>query len=133
MTVLCSPQAALELSQRLHRGRFGWVFDADIKGFFDNIDHDWLIRMLEQRIQDRAFIGLIQKWLRAGMLEEDGEIVFPVSAKKPKVKERYKIFCCGSQRACVRRKALFEKICFGFLEYAKFGIRISSQNHTRLR
>ena len=72
-------KAALELSQRLHRGRFGWVFDADIKGFFDNIDHDWLIRMLEQRIQDRAFIGLIRKWLKAGILEEDGKIVFPVT------------------------------------------------------
>jgi RNA-directed DNA polymerase len=35
--------------------------------------------MLEQRIQDRAFIGLIQKWLKAGILEEDGKIVFPVT------------------------------------------------------
>ena len=75
-----SPQkAALELSQRLHRGRFRWVYDADIKGFFDNIDHDWLIRMLEQRIKDRAFIGLIRKWLKAGILEEDGKIVYPVT------------------------------------------------------
>ena len=62
-------RAALELSQRLHRGRFSWVVDADIKGFFDHIDHEWLLKMLEQRINDRAFIGLIRKWLKAGILE----------------------------------------------------------------
>ena len=72
-------QAALELSQRLHRGRFRWVFDADIKGFFDNIDHDWLMRMLEQRIDDQAFLGLIRKWLKAGILEEDGKVILPVT------------------------------------------------------
>ena len=72
-------RAALELSQRLHRGRFRWVFDADIKGFFDNLDHDWLMRMLEQRISDRSFLGLIRKWLKAGILEEDGKVILPVT------------------------------------------------------
>jgi RNA-directed DNA polymerase len=70
-------KAALELSQRLHRGRFRWIFDADIKGFFDHIDHDWLLKMLEQRIDDRAFLGLIRKWLKAGIMEEDGKIILP--------------------------------------------------------
>jgi len=72
-------RAALELSQRLHRGRFRWVVDADIKGFFDHIDHEWLMEMLEQRINDRAFLGLIHKWLKAGILEEDGRVVYPVT------------------------------------------------------
>ena len=72
-------RAALELSQKIHRGKFGWVYDADIKGFFDNIDHDWLMRMLEQRISDQAFLGLIRKWLKAGILEEDGKVVYPVT------------------------------------------------------
>jgi len=72
-------RAALELSQKLHRGRYRWVVDADIKGFFDHIDHEWLLKMLEQRINDRAFIGLIRKWLKAGILEEDGQVVFPVT------------------------------------------------------
>jgi len=72
-------RAALELSKRLHRGRYRWVVDADIKGFFDHIDHEWLMRMLEQRIDDRRFLGLIRKWLKAGILEEDGKIVYPVS------------------------------------------------------
>jgi RNA-directed DNA polymerase len=72
-------RAALELSQKLHRGRYRWVVDADIKGFFDHIDHEWLLKMLEQRINDRAFIGLIRKWLKAGILEEDGQVIFPVT------------------------------------------------------
>jgi RNA-directed DNA polymerase len=46
---------------------------------FDAINHEWLIRMLEQRIQDRAFTGLIRKWLKTGILEEDGKIVFPLT------------------------------------------------------
>jgi len=75
-----APQkAALSLSEQIHRGPFGWVFDADIKGFFDNIDHDWLMRMLEQRISDQSFLRLIRKWLKAGILEEDGQVVYPVT------------------------------------------------------
>jgi group II intron reverse transcriptase/maturase len=72
-------RAALELSQRLQRGKFRWVFDADIKGFFDNLDHDWLMKMPEQRIDDRQFLGLIRKWLKAGILEEDGKVILPVT------------------------------------------------------
>lgn len=71
--------AALELSQRIHRGKFGWVLDADIKGFFDNLDHDWLLRMLEQRINDQSFLHLVKKWLKAGILEVDGKVLLPVT------------------------------------------------------
>lgn len=72
-------RAALELSKTLHRGRYGWIVDADIKGFFDNMDHEWLMRMLEQRIDDKRFLGLIRKWLKAGILEEDGQVRYPVT------------------------------------------------------
>jgi len=72
-------RAALELSKRLHRGRYRWLVDADIKGFFDHIDHEWMIKMLEHRINDRAFLGLIRKWLKAGILEEDGRVNYPVT------------------------------------------------------
>ena len=75
-----SPQkAALKLGEQIHRGPYGWIFDADIKGFFDNIDHDWMLRMLEHRIEDKSFLGLIRKWLKAGILEEDGKVVYPVT------------------------------------------------------
>jgi group II intron reverse transcriptase/maturase len=49
-----------------------WVLDADIAGFFDAIDHPWLIKFLEHRIGDKRLLRLIRKWLTAGV-SEDGE------------------------------------------------------------
>ena len=69
--------AALALSSAVQRGRFRWVVDADIKGFFEHICHDWMLRMLAERINDRSFLRLIRKWLKAGVLEEDGQVVYP--------------------------------------------------------
>ena len=65
------------LSRELQFGGHNFVVEADIKGFFDNIQWEWLGRMLEQRIQDGAFLKLIRKWLRAGILEEDGQVIHP--------------------------------------------------------
>jgi len=64
-------QAADDLVVRMQFGRFGYVVEADIKGFFNHIDHDKLLEMLAQRIDDRRFLRLINKWLKAGILEED--------------------------------------------------------------
>ena len=50
--------------------RVNWILDADIEGFFDAIDHEWLIKFLEHRIGDRRILRLIRKWLRAGVSEE---------------------------------------------------------------
>jgi group II intron reverse transcriptase/maturase len=63
-------QATLELSQALDSGTHRWIVESDIKGFFDHIDHDWLIAMLEQRIADKSLIRIIRKWLNAGVLDE---------------------------------------------------------------
>ena len=68
-----------ELRKALQIGKYHWVVEADIRGFFDNMDHDWLVRMLEERVEDRALIRLIRKWLRAGILEEDGSVVHPAT------------------------------------------------------
>jgi RNA-directed DNA polymerase len=54
-----------------HR-KVNWVLDADICGFFDAIDHEWLLRFLEHRIADRRILRLIRKWLKAGV-SEDGQ------------------------------------------------------------
>lgn len=70
-------QAALELKEAFQKGRYRYVVDADISGFFEHIKHDWLIRMLEQRIADKRFLRLIRKWLKAGILEEDGKVHHP--------------------------------------------------------
>ncbi len=47
-----------------------WVLDADIRSFFDSVDHEWLLRMLAHRIADRRILRLIRGWLRAGVVEE---------------------------------------------------------------
>jgi group II intron reverse transcriptase/maturase len=50
--------------------KVGWVLDADIRAFFDTLDHGWLVKFLEHRIADKRVIHLIQKWLKAGVLED---------------------------------------------------------------
>lgn len=60
------------LSVAIGRERVRWVLDADIRGFFATIDHGWLIKFVEHRIGDQRVTCLIQKWLKAGVLE-DGE------------------------------------------------------------
>src|SRR3982751_390094 len=47
-----------------------WILDADIRAFFDTLSHDWLVRFVEHRIGDRRIVRLIQKWLKAGVLEQ---------------------------------------------------------------
>jgi group II intron reverse transcriptase/maturase len=69
--------AVAELTRELQFGPYHMVVEADIRGFFDHMDHDWLLEMLEQRIDDRAFLGLIRKWLKAGILETDGKVINP--------------------------------------------------------
>jgi group II intron reverse transcriptase/maturase len=50
--------------------KVNWVFDVDIRGFFDAIEHEWLVKFVEHRIADRRVVRLIQKWLNAGVLED---------------------------------------------------------------
>jgi RNA-directed DNA polymerase len=53
------------------KGRYiWWILDADIRSFFDTINHEWLIRFVEHRIGDHRIVRLIQKWLKAGVLEQ---------------------------------------------------------------
>src|SRR2546427_8611255 len=50
--------------------KVNWVLDLDIKGFFDGLPHEWLVKFVEHRVADRRVVRLIQKWLNAGVLEE---------------------------------------------------------------
>jgi len=50
--------------------KVNWVLDVDIRGFFDAIDHGWLVKFIEHRIADQRVVRLIQKWLNAGVLED---------------------------------------------------------------
>src|SRR4051794_11014813 len=47
-----------------------WILDADIRGFFDNISHEWMMRFVEHRIGDQRVLRLIRKWLKAGVVED---------------------------------------------------------------
>ncbi len=57
--------------------KVNWIVDADIRSFFDEIDHGWMLRFLEHRIADQRVIRLIRKWLEAGVIE-DGKRVLAV-------------------------------------------------------
>ena len=66
-----SPHHALDaLYTGLLTRKVNWVLDLDIRGFFDGISHEWLVRFVEHRIADRRVVRLVQKWLRAGVLED---------------------------------------------------------------
>src|SRR3981189_37852 len=63
-------EALTALWVAIERKKVNWILDADIRSFFDEISQEWLIRFLEHRIGDRRIIRLIQKWLKAGVLED---------------------------------------------------------------
>ena len=68
-----SPYQALDaLSVGLHRKRVKWVLDADIRGFFDQMSHEWTMKFVQHRVADHRILRLIQKWLKAGV-SEDGQ------------------------------------------------------------
>ena len=54
----------------IKRRKVNWILDADVRGFFDNIDHAWLMKFLEHRIADPRMLRLLKKWLRAGVSEK---------------------------------------------------------------
>lgn len=70
-----NPHNALDaLTVGIERKKVNWVLDADIRGFFDAISHEWTLRFVEHRIADQRIVRLIQKWLNAGILEEGKRI-----------------------------------------------------------
>ena len=69
--------AVRDLSAALRSGRYHFLVEADIRSFFDRIDHEKLIELLRLRIDDEPFLRLIRKWLKAGILETDGQIIHP--------------------------------------------------------
>ncbi|MCC8046999.1 MAG: reverse transcriptase [Clostridiales bacterium] len=63
-------QAVREIIEMAQYRKTNYVVEADIRGFFDNVDHEWLLKMLEHDIADRKFIGLVRKFLEAGVMEK---------------------------------------------------------------
>ena len=84
-----------------------WVLDADIRGFFDSLNHEWLVRFLEHRVADRRVVRLIQQWLRVGVLEEGVRTRSAVGTVQggsvsPLLANVY-LLCLGAIRAVPRR------------------------------
>lgn len=63
-------QAIKELDRCIMRGKTNYIVEADIKGFFDNVNHEWLIKFLEHDIKDKNFIRYIKRFLIAGIMED---------------------------------------------------------------
>lgn len=62
--------ALRELNDIIMTKKINWIVDADISGFFDHVDHDWIIRCLQVRIKDSTLIRIIARMLKAGIIEE---------------------------------------------------------------
>jgi RNA-directed DNA polymerase len=68
-----SPHRALDaLTVGIQRKKVNWILDADVMGFFDNLNHEWAIKFIEHRVADQRILRLIRKWLKAGV-SEDGQ------------------------------------------------------------
>jgi len=57
--------------------KYGTVVEVDIQRFFDSLDQEWMIKMVEKRVNDRAILDLIRQWMRAGVMHEDGATEYP--------------------------------------------------------
>ena len=54
----------------IHKEKVNYIVDLDIKGFFDNINHEWLIKFIKYRIRDKVYIRYIKRFLKSGILEQ---------------------------------------------------------------
>jgi group II intron reverse transcriptase/maturase len=67
-------QALDALTTGIMTKKVNWVLDADVRAFFDTLEHGWLVKFIEHRVADRRVVRLIQKWLSAGVLEDGKRI-----------------------------------------------------------
>ena len=63
-------QAVREIVNDVQKHKVNYIVEADIKGFFDNVDHEWLVKFLEHDIADSKFIDIIRKFLKAGIMDK---------------------------------------------------------------
>ena len=60
------------LTYGITKKKVNWVLDLDIRRFFDTVEHDWLIQMIQHRVQDKRLVKLITRWIKVGAVEEGG-------------------------------------------------------------
>ena len=61
-------QALQALRKQIVTGKTRHVYETDIKGYFNHLNHEWLMRMLKERIADPVILRLVAKWLKAGVM-----------------------------------------------------------------
>lgn len=67
-------QAVRVINQTIMTGKVNYVVEADIKGFFDNVNHNWLMRFLENDIADQGFLRYVKRFLKAGVMEDGKQL-----------------------------------------------------------
>ena len=77
-------KALKKLTRIIQYGKIGYIVDADIKGFFTHVDHEWLMKFLDLRIGDPNIHRLVRRMLKAG-IQEDGEFE-PTDEGTPRVR-----------------------------------------------
>jgi group II intron reverse transcriptase/maturase len=70
---LSAHHALATLNEVIAGGKIEWVLEADLKNFFGSLNHDWVLQFVAHRVGDPRLIGLIRRWLKAGVLE-DGKV-----------------------------------------------------------
>jgi len=148
-------KAVRELVEGIQYRKTNYVVEADIKGFFDNVDHEWLIRFLEHDIADRKFIGIVRKFLEAGIMENgkylDSErgtpqgngaspvlaniylhyvldIWFEVRVKRQCKGEAYLVRYCDDFVACFQLKKEAEMFYRSLIQrFRKFGLELAME------
>ena len=86
----------------IKRRSINWVLDLDVRKFFDQVDHDWLIRFIEHRVKDKRIIRLIIQWIRIGHYDEDGRRVQSLAGVPQGQSYRlcYQISTCTTYSIC---------------------------------
>lgn len=148
-------QAVREIIENVQYHKVNYIVEADIKGFFDNVDHDWMIKFLEHDIADKKLIEIIKKFLKVGIMEEgkfldsekgtpQGNVASPVLANiylhyvldnwfDVKVKrqckgEAYLIRYCDDFVCCFQNKWEAEEFFQNLIErFTKFGLELSME------
>lgn len=66
---LSAHHALVTLTEVIMGKKVGWVFEADLKNYFGSLDHEWLLRFVKLRVGDPRIISLIERWIKAGILD----------------------------------------------------------------
>jgi RNA-directed DNA polymerase len=116
----------------IKRKRVGWVLDADIRGFFDAIDHQWMTKFVEHRVGDKRVVRLIQKWLKAGVMKDevvsDSELGTPQGGSiSPLLANIYLHYVLDLWVAHWRRRKSGDVIVVRYADDIVFGIQTHSQ------